>query len=172
MELVEVGLRDEALLLDLLNTTPVMDGVQHDLLAEGPRGPGCGSMGRPKASWRIWSRPGMCFRPWCAEASRRTSSTRSSGRGITPDCDSRQVELGTGHRRRDARRGTGGLGVGRPADQQSRAPTCVCEPGLPAVPDRSQQAQHRTLVFDGHLREPNEGAQALPAREGDGVSGV
>ncbi|TXI60877.1 CGNR zinc finger domain-containing protein [Mycolicibacterium mageritense] len=35
MELVEVGLRDEALLLDLLNTTPVMDGVQHDLLAEG-----------------------------------------------------------------------------------------------------------------------------------------
>jgi predicted RNA-binding Zn ribbon-like protein len=34
MELVEVGLRDEALLLDLLNTTPVMDGVQHDLLEE------------------------------------------------------------------------------------------------------------------------------------------
>lgn len=34
MELVEVGRGDEALLLDLLNTTPVVDGVQHDLLAE------------------------------------------------------------------------------------------------------------------------------------------
>ncbi|MFV8167579.1 CGNR zinc finger domain-containing protein [Mycobacterium sp. 134] len=34
MELVEVGLRDEALLLDLLNTTPVVEGRQCDMLAD------------------------------------------------------------------------------------------------------------------------------------------
>ncbi|MGV0810766.1 CGNR zinc finger domain-containing protein [Mycolicibacterium boenickei] len=34
MKLLEVGARDELLLLDLLNTTPVVDGVQRDLLAE------------------------------------------------------------------------------------------------------------------------------------------
>jgi predicted RNA-binding Zn ribbon-like protein len=33
MELVEVGQSDEALLLDLLNTTPVVNGVQSDVLA-------------------------------------------------------------------------------------------------------------------------------------------
>ncbi|OBG85177.1 hypothetical protein A5699_25015 [Mycobacterium sp. E802] len=36
MKLVEVGSCDEALLLDLLNTTPVSDGVQHDVLKEAP----------------------------------------------------------------------------------------------------------------------------------------
>ncbi len=35
MELLELGLGDEALLLDLLNTTPVIDGRQRDILAEG-----------------------------------------------------------------------------------------------------------------------------------------
>lgn len=35
MELVEVGLRDAALLLDLLNTTPVVEGRQRDILADG-----------------------------------------------------------------------------------------------------------------------------------------
>ncbi|SEH81324.1 Conserved protein containing a Zn-ribbon-like motif, possibly RNA-binding [Mycolicibacterium rutilum] len=34
MELVVAGPADEALLLDLLNTTPVIDGVAHDELAE------------------------------------------------------------------------------------------------------------------------------------------
>lgn len=34
MELLELGLGDEALLLDLLNTTPVIDGRQRDILAE------------------------------------------------------------------------------------------------------------------------------------------
>lgn len=34
MERVEVGLRDEALLLDLLNTTPVVEGTQRDILAD------------------------------------------------------------------------------------------------------------------------------------------
>ena len=34
MELVELGLRDEALLLDLLNTTPVVEGRQRDILAD------------------------------------------------------------------------------------------------------------------------------------------
>ncbi|CRZ17107.1 CGNR zinc finger domain-containing protein [Mycolicibacterium neworleansense] len=34
MELLEVGLHDEVLLLDLLNTTPVVDGRQRDVLAE------------------------------------------------------------------------------------------------------------------------------------------
>ncbi|MGW4098363.1 CGNR zinc finger domain-containing protein [Mycobacterium sp. NPDC004974] len=34
MELLEVGLNDDALLLDLLNTTPVTDGRQRDILAD------------------------------------------------------------------------------------------------------------------------------------------
>lgn len=34
MKLMDVGLRDDGFLLDLLNTTPVVDGVQRDLLAE------------------------------------------------------------------------------------------------------------------------------------------
>lgn len=34
MELLEVGRNDEALLLDLLNTTPAVDGRGHDTLAE------------------------------------------------------------------------------------------------------------------------------------------
>ncbi|OMC34013.1 hypothetical protein A5740_10185 [Mycobacterium sp. GA-1841] len=34
MKLVEIGSCDEALLLDLLNTTPVSDGLQHDVLGE------------------------------------------------------------------------------------------------------------------------------------------
>ncbi|BBX89688.1 CGNR zinc finger domain-containing protein [Mycolicibacterium boenickei] len=36
MRLTEVGLRDEDLLLDLLNTTPVVQGRQRDVLAEQP----------------------------------------------------------------------------------------------------------------------------------------
>lgn len=34
MKLMEVGLTDESLLLDLLNTTPVVDGRQYDVLRE------------------------------------------------------------------------------------------------------------------------------------------
>lgn len=34
MELTEVGRSDEALLLDLLNTTPVVEGMQYDVLTE------------------------------------------------------------------------------------------------------------------------------------------
>lgn len=34
MECVEMGPRDEALLLDLLNTTPVVEGTQRDILAD------------------------------------------------------------------------------------------------------------------------------------------
>lgn len=34
MDLVAAGRQDEVLLLDLLNTTPVVEGVQHDLLDE------------------------------------------------------------------------------------------------------------------------------------------
>ncbi|MFV8048232.1 CGNR zinc finger domain-containing protein [Mycobacterium sp. 48b] len=34
MKLMEVGLPDESLLLDLLNTTPVVEGMQYDVLKE------------------------------------------------------------------------------------------------------------------------------------------
>lgn len=35
MKLMEVGLTDESLLLDLLNTTPLVEGMQYDVLEEG-----------------------------------------------------------------------------------------------------------------------------------------
>lgn len=35
MKLMDVGLRDDGFLLDLLNTTPVAEGMQYDVLKEG-----------------------------------------------------------------------------------------------------------------------------------------
>src|SRR5690349_12830869 len=44
---------------------------------------------------------------------------------------------------------------------------------MPVVPHRPQQAQHRQMVLDGHLRQSDEGSQALPpSPDGRGMSGT
>ena len=55
MDLVAVGPTDEEFLLDLLNTTPVVDGEpRDDLASRRSPAPGCASTAsrRPKQSWR------------------------------------------------------------------------------------------------------------------------
>ncbi len=168
MELVAVDAPDEALLLDLLNTTPVVDGVPRDDLAD------------PKAA-RAWMRE-RGIAPTKVELAalldarsvlqkvvrgeaRPAALQRFLGAArLRPVCRLRGAGLATGGGRRSQGRGARGAGMGRRADLGPGPAAPVCEHRMPAVPDRPLQAQHREVVLDGDLWQPDEGAQALPPR--------
>ena len=142
MNVVAVGPKDEALLLDLLNTTPVVEGVPRDDLAE------------PKAA-RVWMRE-RGIAPTDAELAsllEARSLLQSVVRGEqTPAAlqrflesrvpptrgDPRWAGLADGSGRGAQRGGTRGAGMGCPADLQPRPAAPLRQHRVPAVPDRSQ----------------------------------
>ena len=69
MELVVADAADEAFLLDLLNTTPVVDGTVRDELAESGSGAALDARTRHRGDegggWRRSSRSGRFCRRWC-----------------------------------------------------------------------------------------------------------
>lgn len=79
MNLMEVGRRDEALLLDLLNTTPVAAGRSHDVLTEQPQA-WLREHDAAEAELGDLVPREMCFRRWCAEPRRRSRCSRFSTR--------------------------------------------------------------------------------------------
>ena len=162
MDLVAVGPSDEALLLELLNTTPVVDGVPRDDLAE------------PKAA-RAWMRErGIAPTEGELAALLEARSTlqnvvRGDARPATLQrfldavCAatirrSRRAGLAAGGGRWAEGRRAGRAGMGRPADLEPRPAAPVREHRVPAVPDRPHQAKHRAVVLDGDLWQPDEGA--------------
>lgn len=165
MKLMEVGLTDETLLLDLLNTTPVVEGMPYDVLAETTTAPGwlrehevtaaevadLVSVRNLLQAVVRGTESAVARTPYLDAAALRAHATEN---GVNWELD---VD--------DARRGAGGPGLGCAADRVSGAATRVREPGLSALPDGSEQAQRKTLVLDDYLREPHEGAPVSPARE-------
>ena len=161
MDLVAVGPSDEALLLELLNTTPVVDGVPRDDLAE------------PKAA-RAWMRErGIAPTEGELAALLEARSTlqnvvRGDARPATlqrfldavslrPSAGADGLDWRGGERWVEGRR-AGRAGMGRPADLQPRPAAPVREHRVPAVPDRPLQAKHRAVVLDGDLWQPDESA--------------
>ena len=161
MDLVAVGPSDEALLLELLNTTPVVDGVPRDDLAE------------PKAA-RAWMRErGIAPTEGELAALLEARSTlqnvvRGDARPATlqrfldavslrPSAGADGLDWAGGERWVEGRR-AGRAGMGRPADLEPRPAAPVREHRVPAVPDRPLQAKHRAVVLDGDLWQPDESA--------------
>lgn len=168
MEIVVAGPADEALLLDLLNSTPVVDGVSHDELDD-------------PASAQAWlNAHGIALtRGQLQELRDVRAALQAVVRGeLAPQAVQpflNGVELSPSSlttaspdpvRARDlASRRAGDTRVGRLTDLQPRPAAPLRQLRMPAVPDRSQQAQHGTVVLDGHLRQPHEGAPALRAEQ-------
>lgn len=167
MDIVAAGPGDEALLLDLLNSTPSSTAwLATNSRIRSQHKPGwipTTSARQTNSSYRTSSTSGLHCRTWCARTGRRRRWRRSSAESACPRSQRRGPHLVTDHPRDVAGRGAGITGLGCVADRQSRTPSPVRQRRMPAVSDRSQQAQHRTVVLDGHLRQPHEGTSALPA---------
>ena len=168
MDLVAIDPSDEEFLLDLLNTTPVVDGIVHDGLADSAaakawmREHGVAPTNEEAAA--LLDARSVLQKVVRGEAGPKALKRFVEDIRLRPVVRWRRIGLATGRRWWCHRRGQGGAGVGRPADIQSRPAAAVCELRMPAVPHRSQQAQHSEVVFDGHLRQSDEGPQALPPR--------
>ena len=168
MDVAVASAADEALLLDLLNTTPVADGLPRDDLED------------PKVA-KAWMREHgiTATRAELAALVDVRSLLQAVVRGkrspaaLRPYLDAvalrarhhrkRRRLAARHHRGRNGRRARG-AGVGRTAHHQPGPVARVRQQRVPTVSDRPQQAQYRPLVLDGHLRQPDEGAQALSAR--------
>ena len=165
MELVVADAADEAFLLDLLNTTPVVDGTVRDELADSVAARRW-MRERGIAATKVETAALVEVRSILQKVVRGEARATAlkpfvAGVALRPVVGTARIGLANRDGRRTCERGQGGAGVGRPADIEPRAPAAMCEQRVPAVPGRPEQAQHREVVFDGHLRQPDEGTKAL-----------
>ena len=156
---------DEAFLLDLLNSTPIVDGVQHDDLDAARAGrTWLRAHGHLGSTERVAGRP---RRPISrAEGGSRAGTGALAGRParrrqLSPIGVRRRCAVAAGRPGRPAGCGAGGARVGRPAPHPSGTPTALREPRVRAVPDRPQQTEQGPMVLDGGVRESDEGPPPL-----------
>ena len=158
---------DEGFLLALLNSTPVIDGVPADDLADPVRA-------------RAWLAAvgGRGTEAELRHVLRVRQALQAVVRGqrpaavLAPELDGR--DLRPGHRRRpdrlDPQRRPGPragrprhLDLGRAGQAEPGTAAPVRQRRMPPVPHRSQQGQRRPVVLDGRLRQQDEGPPSLPA---------
>ena len=158
---------DEGFLLALLNSTPVIDGVPADDLADPVRArawlAAAGGLGT-EAELRHVLRVRQALQA-VVRGQQPAAVLAPELEGVTsvPAIDDGRVgwTLSVAADRELAVRRRPGLGRAGQAEPRTAAP--VRERRMPPVPHRSQQGQRRPVVLDGRLRQQDEGPPSLPA---------
>ena len=161
------AISDEAFLLAVLNSTPVIDGVPADDLADPARARAwLASAGRCRDRDRTAARAGGPARAAGGRARRRTAGRAGPAPGghiVDPRPDGRPDHLDAQRPGRSPAGGPRCPVLGHPGQDQPRAASSLRERRMPALPRRSHQGRHRPVVLDGGLRQPDESPAALPA---------
>ncbi len=152
----------QAVLLDLLNTTPVIDGQTVDQLADA-------------AAARTWLRVHGAARGEDVDGVRTVRDDLQ--RVVRMEADPsvlrryltgvRQVpDVGDDGIEWELERGVdraGRAGLGRAANRHAGSVAALCQRRVQAVPDRPLTRRHGAVVLDERVRQPDEGAPSLPA---------
>jgi hypothetical protein len=139
---------DEELLLELLNTTPIVDGARVDHLAD---------LGAAQ-EWAA-EHGGVGTGDEVTRVRGARAALQAGRSGVSPACSG----LGVGGICRRETCGPGAAGLGGDSRTRAQSPPAMCEWRMPPLPPRPQQREHRPMVFYGVVWQPAQGSAPLPA---------